>query len=104
MKQMKKEKGMVTRTRSQQRIVRIQPHTPMPVSLSSAALEKRKRDETLKTTTTGTKFTLVVIIVGQLRVRGNFGRLQHFPQKTLSSCKRQSKGHKGLVGLWTTSC
>ena len=34
---MKKEKGMVTRTRSQQRMVKIQPQMPIPVSLSSAA-------------------------------------------------------------------
>ena len=34
---MKKEKGIVTRTRSQQRMVKIQPQMPIPVSLSSAA-------------------------------------------------------------------
>lgn len=48
LKQMKKEKGMVTRTRSQQRIVRIHPHTPIPVSLSSAALRKEREKYTMK--------------------------------------------------------
>ncbi len=36
LKQTKKDNGMVTRTRSQQRVVRIHPHIPIPVSLSSA--------------------------------------------------------------------
>lgn len=38
LKQMKNENGMVTRTSSQQMMVKIHPHTPMPVSLSPASL------------------------------------------------------------------
>ena len=49
LKQMKKENGMVTRTSSQQRIVRIHPQIPIPVSLSSAAFfcwkQKKKEKE-----------------------------------------------------------
>lgn len=46
LKQMKKEKGMVTRTRSQQMMVRIHPHTPIPVSLSSAVKFQKKNRKT----------------------------------------------------------
>ena len=43
LKQMKKEKGMVTRTSNQQMMVRIHPHTPIPVSLSSANETMKKQ-------------------------------------------------------------
>lgn len=40
LKQMQKEKGMVTRTSNQHRAVRIHPQIPIPVSLSSAIVAR----------------------------------------------------------------